>query len=237
MNQFVLAFPLNVDCPAKNSATEFAITENVKITADTNKVIVPGCIIEFSVVWNGSTEGLAQLFNEHEPISAEETAALNAHKSLLFLLGSLKSGEDLRMVNNAIMKMLSAGALGVYMQQSGTAWTAARFREILGDAEFPMDPWLNYLENGETLFSLGMETFGLPDICISKSAATSGDDPQDILSVVADSLFMDGITAKSGTEVDGGDVGVWTLRQELKSPFAKDAPEFNRQGILRLAKK
>lgn len=237
MNQFVLAFPLNVDCPAKNSATKFAITENVKITADTKKVIIPGCIIEFSVVWNGATEGLSQLFNEHEPISAEEIAALNAHKSLLFLLGSLKSGEDLRMVNNAIMKMLSAGALGVYMQQSGTAWTAVRFREILGDAEFPMDPWLNYLENGETLFSLGMETFGLPDICISKSAATSGDDPQDILSVVADSLFMDGIAAKSGTEVDGGDVGVWMLRQELKSPFAKDAPEFNRQGILRLAKK
>jgi hypothetical protein len=55
--------------------------------------------------------------------------------------------------------------------------------------------------------------------------------------VVADSLFMEGVSSKSGTEVDCGECGIYALRQETKSPFAKDDPEYNRQGIMRLLKR
>ncbi len=233
MNSFVLAFPLTV---AQDEP--FVVTPNVSVEKDTASLIVPGCTLMFNVVRKEAVSGLSEVFKEHQEISAEESAAIDAHKSLLFLLGSLKNAADLTMVNTAILKMLSAGALGIYMQQSGAAWTSSAFREELGDAEFPMDPWMNFLEGTGVLYTLGLETFGLPDLCIScKGDAQGSQDCRDILSFAADSLFVDGLGAKSGTEVDCGELGTYALRQETKSPFGKDDPEFNRRGIMRLLKR
>ena len=231
MNQFVLAFPLPV---AADEA--FAVTETLQIAADAKTVMIPGCSVQFNVVRHPAAAGLSEIFKEHNELTAEETAAIDAHKSLLFLLGNVKSAEDLRMVNVAILKLLTAGAKGVYMQHSGAAWSADAFREELGDAEFPMDPWLNFVESADTLYTLGLEVFGLPDLCIGLAGGTP-EEIRNILSVTADTLFVDGVSSKSGTEVDAGDAGFYVLRQELKSPFAKDAPEFNKQGIMRLIKK
>ena len=105
------------------------------------------------------------------------------------------------MVNTAILKVLAAGATGVYMQQSGTAWTADAFREELDDGEFPMDPWINFVESADMLYTLGLEVFNSPDLCISRTNG-SPEELRNILSVVADSIFVDGISSKSGTEVD-----------------------------------
>ena len=195
MNSFVLAFPLTV---AQDEP--FAVTPNVVVEKDTANLMVPGCTLTFKVVRKEAVAGLSDIFKEHEEISAEDAVAIDSHKSLLFLLGNLKSAADLTMVNTAILKVLSAGALGVYMQQSGAAWTAEGFREELGDAEFPMDPWMNYLEGQDVLYTLGLETFALPDLCISKN--TDVQDLREVLSVVADSLFVGGVSSKSGTEVD-----------------------------------
>lgn len=237
MNKFVLAFPVAV-----SAAESFKISETVEIKPDTNKVMIPGCSVMFDVVRHEASAGLSEIFKEHREISADEAQAIDAHKSLLFLLGNVKNAEDLRMVNGAILKVLSAGAAGVYMQQSGTAWTAAAFREELDDGEFPMDPWINFVEGADTLYTLGLEVFNLPDLCIGTAAGSgkesgSGEESRDILSVVADSLFVDGVSSKSGTEVDGGEYGKFTLRAESKTPFAKDSPEFNKQGVMRLSKK
>lgn len=231
MNKFVLAFPIPV--PVEEP---FAITEIVQVAPDAKTLMVPGCSVAFDVVRHKATAGLSEIFKEHQAISAEDASAIDAHKSLLFLLGSVKSADDLRMVNSAILKMFAAGATGVYMQQSGTAWTANGFREELDDAEFPMDPWINFVEGADVLYTLGLETFGLPDLCISRTGGDA-EELRNILAVVADTLFVDGVSSKSGTEVDGGDAGMFTLRAESKSPFAKDSPEFNRQGIMRLVKK
>jgi len=231
MNRFVLAFPIPVA-----AAEVFPLTETVSVAADTKTLLVPGCAVNFEVVRNAPAPGLSGIFAEHKEISAEESAAIDAHKSLLFLLGSLKSADDLKMVNTAILKMLSAGATGVYMQQSGTAWTADAFREELDDGEFPMDPWINFVESDDMLYTLGLEVFNMPDLCIARSNGTP-EELRNILSVVADTIFVDGISSKSGTEVDAGDSGVFTLRSELKTPFSKDSPEFNRQGTMRLSKK
>ena len=231
MNQFVLAFPIPVAV-----ADPFKITDVVSLSADAKNLLVPGCNLNFNVVRNAAAAGLSDIFREHREISAEEAGAIDSHKSLLFLLGSLKSADELRMVNTAILKLLAAGAKGVYMQHSGTAWTADAFREELGDAEFPMDPWINFVESADVLYTLGLEVFGLPDLCISRSNGPQ-EDLENILSVVADTIFVDGVSSKSGTEVDGGEFGTFTLRAETKSPFAKDSPEFNRQGIMRLVRK
>jgi len=230
MNQFVLAFPI----PAA-VAEVFPITEVAQVAADAKTLMIPGCSVAFNVVRHEAQPGLSEIFKEHHEVSDEDAKAIDAHRSLLFLLGNVKSADELRMVNGAILKVLAAGATGVYMQQSGTAWTAGGFREELGDAEFPMDPWINFVESDDVLYTLGLETFGLPDLCIGRKAA-SEEEARDILGVAADTLFVDGLSSKSGTEVDAGDAGKFTLRAETKSPFPKDAPEFNKRGVMRLVK-
>lgn len=228
MPQFVLAFPMNCD-----ETSTVVINENVSIAADAKSVIVPGCTVMFNVVRKGRIDGLAEIFKEHQDISAEVVSAIDAHKSLLFLLGEVKNIDEVNQVNMAILKMFSAGAQGVYMQQSGAAWSVEGFREEVGDGEYPMDPWINFVENGDLLYTLGLACFGLPDLSITASE----EDAQDKLLFAADALFGDGISAKSGSEVDLEEDGVYTLRLETKNPFPKDAPEFNRQGIFRIAKK
>ena len=231
MNSFVLAFPLPV-----SSDAPFTVAPTAIIEKDAESLMIPGCTLPFKVVRKPASPGLSDIFKEHQEISAEEASAIDSHKSLLFLLGSLKGPTDLTMVNMAVLKILGAGAFGVYMQQCGAAWTANQFRESLGDAEFPMDPWMNFLEGGDVLYTLGLETFSLPDLCISKSMG-GAEELQDILSVVADALFVGGVSSKSGTEVDCGENGTFALRSEIKNPFAKNDPEYNRQGIMRLVKR
>ncbi|MBR4558484.1 MAG: hypothetical protein IKO21_02790 [Fibrobacter sp.] len=229
MPQFILAFPL-----MKEVGEPIAVTETVTLAADTTSAIIPGCSVMFKVVRKEHVDGLADIFKEHqEDVPDEDAAAIDAHKSLLFLIGEVKNIEEVEQVNQAILKLLKAGALGVYMQQSGTAWTADGFREELDDGEYPMDPWINFVEAGETLYTLGMATFMLPDLCV----ATSVENPQQVLLLSADSLFGDGIPAKSGSEIEAEDGDRYVLRAEAKSPFPKDAPEYNKQGVLRLVKK
>jgi hypothetical protein len=228
MNQFVLAFPLPV------AADEtFAITENVKVEADTKTLMVPGCSVLFNVVRQGASADLLGIFKERNDLTEEEEKAIAGHKSLLFLLGNVKSMNDVEMVNSAILKMFTAGAIGVYMQQSGTAWTVEAFKDVFGDGECPMDPWINVIDSGETLYTLGLATFSLPDLCIS----TAIEDPEEALMMAAESLFGDGVPAKSGSVIDWGDDEKYVLRQETKGLFSKDAPEYNKQGVLRIVRK
>ena len=230
MNQFVLAFPIPVAVDEI-----FSITENVKVAADTKMVMIPGCSVQFNVVRQPASPDVLDIFKERNDLTEDEEKAIVAHKSLLFLLGNVKSMNDVEMVNSAISKMFAAGAIGVYMQQSGTAWTADAFDDQFGDGEYPMDAWINIIEGEDekTLYTLGLAVFTLPDLCIS----TSIEDPEEALLMAADSLFGDGIPAKSGSIIDWGDDEKYVLRQELKGLFSKDAPEYNKQGLLRILKK
>ena len=230
MLNFVLAFPIGVD-----KSSPFKFNDNYSFEEGKKGVVVPGCSVILDVIRNDASENLSELFLEHREISAAEASAIDSHKSLLFLLGKIKSVDDLRSVNGTIVKMFGAGAKGVYMQQSGTAWTPDAFAEVLLDGDFPMDPWTNYVGNDESLYSLGLEAFGLPDLCISRNVG-SDEELENILSVASDSLFVEKVPCKSGTEIDVPEVGVFRLRQEVGSPFAKDSPEFNRMGILRLVR-
>lgn len=228
MNQFVLAFPIPVAVDEI-----FAITENVKIAADTKTVMIPGCSVQFNVVRQPASPDVLDIFKERNDLTEDEEKAIVAHNSLLFLLGNVKSINDVEMVNSAILKVLNAKAAGVYMQQSGTAWTAKAFEEQFGDSDYPMDPWINILDSGDSLYTLGLAVFTLPDLCILNTI----EDPEEALLMAADSLFGDGIPAKSGSIIDWGDDEKYVLRQELKGLFSKDAPEYNKQGLLRILKK
>ena len=228
MNQFVLAFPIPVAVDEP-----FAITETVQVNADTKTLMIPGCSVQFNVVRQGASADLLEIFKERNDLTEDEEKAIAAHKSLLFLLGNVKTMDDVEMVNSAISKMFAAGAIGVYMQQSGTAWTAKAFEEQFGDCDYPMDPWINILDSGDSLYTLGLAVFTLPDLCISSTI----EDPEEALLMAADSLFGDGIPAKSGSVIDWGEGEKYVLRQETKTLFSKDAPEYNKQGVLRIVKK
>ena len=228
MNQFVLAFPIPVAVDEI-----FSITENVKVAADTKTVMIPGCSVQFNVVRQPASPDVLDIFKERNDLTEDEEKAIVAHKSLLFLLGNVKSINDVEMVNSAILKVLNAKAAGVYMQQSGTAWTAKAFEEQFGDSDYPMDPWISILDSGDSLYTLGLAVFTLPDLCILNTI----EDPEEALLMAADSLFGDGIPAKSGSIIDWGDDEKYVLRQELKGLFSKDAPEYNKQGLLRILKK
>ena len=230
MNQFVLAFPIPVAVDEP-----FAITETVQVNADTKTLMIPGCSVQFNVVRQGASADLLEIFKERDELSAEEEKAIVDHKSLLFLLGNVKTMDDVEMVNSAILKVLNAKAAGVYMQQSGTAWTAKAFEEQFGDGEYPMDAWINIIEGEDekSLYTLGLAVFTLPDLCISSTI----EDPEEALLMAADSLFGDGIPAKSGSVIDWGEGEKYVLRQETKTLFSKDAPEYNKQGVLRIVKK
>ena len=227
MNKFILAFPV----PVKRTDT-FKITEHVQVTADTTALMIPGCTVSFSVARTDYLARLSDVFREHSVLSDEEAKAIDSHCSLIFLLGTLKNADDFLMVNSAILKMFDAGAIGVYMQQSGTAWVADHFREEIGDGD--MYPWINYLEKDDSFYTLGLEVFGLPDLCFSRKMFDEGEEYEFFLSHVATLMFMEGVPSKSGTVVDADAYGKFTLRAEITSPFAKDAPEYNKNGIMRL---
>ena len=106
MNQFVLAFPI----PAA-VADVFSITEVAQVAADAKTLMIPGCSVAFNVVRHEAQPGLSEIFKEHHEVSDEEAKAIDAHRSLLFLLGNIKSADELRMVNGAILKVLAAGRL------------------------------------------------------------------------------------------------------------------------------
>jgi hypothetical protein len=230
MNQFVLAFPIPVAVDEV-----FAVTENVKIAADTKTVMIPGCSVMFNVVRQPASSEVLDLFKENCELTDDEEKSIAAHKSLLFLLGNVKSMNDVEMVNTAILKMFTAGATGVYMQQAGTAWAEDEFRDTLGTGEYPLDPWINIIEGEDekSLYTLGLATFTLPDLC----TATTDLDPEELLLMAAHSLFDGEVPAKSGSVIDWGEGEKYVLRQELKGLFSKDAPEYNKQGLLRIVKK
>ncbi|MCQ2091250.1 MAG: hypothetical protein MJY85_01080 [Fibrobacter sp.] len=227
MPQFIFALPM--DCAANETVV---INENVSIAADAKTTIIPGCSVSFNVIRKDHVDGLAEIFKEHQDISAEDVAAIDGHKSLLFLVGEVKNIEEVNQINMAILKLFAAGAKGVYMQQSGAAWGVQGFRDEVGDGEYPMDPWINFVENDDVIYTLGMACFALPDLCISATEENA----QEALLLAADVIFGDGVPAKSGSEIELEDAS-FVLRQEAKSPFPKDSPEYNKQGVFRLSKK
>ncbi len=128
MSQFTLAFPVYVEMDEV-----FSVTEDVEIAADTKTVMIPGCSLQFEVERQPpSPDELFINFLDSSVfgLTPDEEDAIENHESLILLHGNVESIEDVRMVKDAIQKMLDAGAFGVDMRvgDGGTAWTAGEFR-------------------------------------------------------------------------------------------------------------
>lgn len=230
MKPFTIAFPLPV---SKEDAPKFLL-EKLNIDTGKKQMMLPGSSILFEPILQGAAAGLETVFSEHFALSAEEAAAIAAHKSLFFLQFFIKTDAEFETFLSVAKKILEAGALGVYVENSGCAWSRKAFENLIS-GDVPLEAFINFVETSDSMFTLGMEPFGAPDICI----ATKNDnlDLRAVLISAADSIVLDGADFSSGTKWKDDADNEFEFKNESKPPFAKNSPEWNAQGYVRLVAK
>lgn len=230
MKEFIFAFPL-----AESLENVSVFLEKLQIRNTSGAIIVPGCSVALEVFVKPSVASLSELFMAHRPLDESEKVALDAHQSLFFLKGSLNGPDSLREINVLISKAIAAGALGVYAEHSGAAQSAKAFSEMEIE-NAPLDFWLNFIETKNVLYTLGLESFSLPDLCVSNSNGNS-EKLQDLLLTVAEYLYLERVLGESGTKVETEEKETFELCKENSPLFTKNDPEWNRLGTMRLVKR
>lgn len=220
MKNFILAFPF--------VQTEIDLLEG--------PFLMPGCTISFTGKKQNQVFGLEEVFLNHAPLEESEREKIKNHKVLYFLQGEFKTVEEFESLNRVISQILEMGALGIYMENSGAAWSAASFLEWI-EHEDPMHAWLNFIETAEDLYTLGMETFGRPDLCVRLHHGEK-EELQTALADVAESLFLEESVFDTGVviQLESSPLG-YEIYKETKQPYSKDSMEHNRKGVWRLVPK
>lgn len=220
MKNFILAFPF--------AAAETNLLEG--------SFLMPGCTISFTGKKQNHVSGLEDVFSEHAFLEDAEREKLKNHKSIYFLQGEFKTVEEFESLNRVVVQLFEMGALGIYMEHSGAAWSAASFLEWI-EHEDPMHAWLNFIETAEDLYTLGMEAFGRPDLCIRLHHGEK-EELQTALVDVAESLFIEESAFDTGVviQLESSPIG-YEIHKEMKQPYLKDALEYNRKGVWRLVPK
>ncbi len=209
---------------------------SIPFTRDTSSIlIVPGCSVSFSGKLQGPVTGLETIFAEHTSLEPAEFLEIKNHGCLFFLQCMLQSVADFTAVNQVIISFLNGGASGVYMEHCGCAWSANTFRDI-AEGDFPLEGWLNFVETKEDLYTLGMESLGQPDLCISLLNGNSEMLRNELL-CVTDGIFIDGLAVETGIRWMDTDGAEYEFRKETRLPYQKGSFEFNAKGVWRLIKR
>lgn len=220
MNTFILVFPFS--------------EENESLIE--GPFMMPGCSVSLMGKKQPPVNGVAELFSEHSIIDKEELEALQNHKFLYSIQGEFKTEQEFNALNQVIISILNEGALGVYMEHSGAAWSKASFLEWVEHEEM-MSAWLNFIETNDDLYTLGMESFGRPDLCIRLHHGEKMD-LQGTLVEVAESLFLEESVFETGATIELESTSIrYHIRKEPYQPYRKDDPEYNRKGVWRLVPK
>ncbi len=219
MRNFIIALPL----PAS-----FEISLPEKGTVWT----LPGCSVALTPSLQPRVDALESVFEEHAPLENEERTAIQNHDRLFFIQGTLRIPEDFQSLNRALNSLLEKGALGVYMEHSGTAFSRNHFRELLENA--PMEAWLNFVEKEHYLYTLGMETFGLADLRISFRERET-ETARELLLSAAELLFTERLPVESGFRLELSEGEEIEFRKAAESLYRKTDFEYNRNGIWNLA--
>lgn len=234
MKKTILAFPL----PAAVDAALPFLSERLHLrlpAGAADLLMIPGCPVSFTGKLQGPAAGLDDVFADHFALTDAERCAIKAHGSLFFLQCSIRKSADFDAVNKVILQFLDAGVPGVYMEQSGCAWSAAAFRAAVADA-LPMEAWLNFIAAKGNLCTLGMESFGFPDLSVSLASGDM-DGLKNVLSCVADALFRDGLEVDTGTRWNDGEGNDFEFRKEQSALYRKGDFEYNALGLWKLLKK
>ena len=90
MKPFTIAFPLY----SSLDEAPRILMEKMHLDLSKKQVIIPGSPMFYSPILQGPAAALEALFAEHAPLSEEESKAISAHRSLLFLQFVAKSPEE-----------------------------------------------------------------------------------------------------------------------------------------------
>jgi hypothetical protein len=220
MNTFILVFPFSEE------------NESLK----EGPFMRPGCSVSLIGKKQPAVNGVAEIFSEHALLAKEEFEAIQNHKLLYSIQGEFKTEQEFNALNQVIISILNEGALGVYMEHSGAAWSKASFLEWVEHEEM-MSAWLNFIETNDDLYTLGMESFGRPDLCIRLHHGEKMD-LQGTLVEVAESLFLEESVFETGATIELESTSIrYHIRKEPYQPYRKDDPEYNRKGVWRLVPK
>lgn len=220
MNTFILVFPFS--------------EENESLIE--GPFMMPGCSVSLIGKKQPPINGVAEIFSEHALLAKEEFEAIQNHKLLYSIQGEFKTEQEFNALNQVIISILNEGALGVYMEHSGAAWSKASFLEWVEHEEM-MSAWLNFIETNDDLYTLGMESFGRPDLCIRLHHGEKMD-LQGTLVEVAESLFLEESVFETGATIELESTSIrYHIRKEPYQPYRKDDPEYNRKGVWRLVPK
>src|SRR5690554_965974 len=220
MNTFILVFPFSEE------------NESLK----EGPFMRPGCSVSLIGKKQPAVNGVAEIFSEHALLAKEEFEAIQNHKLLYSIQGEFKTEQEFNALNQVIISILNEGALGVYMEHSGAAWSKASFLEWVEHEEM-MSAWLNFIETNDDLYTLGMESFGRPDLCIRLHHGEKMD-LQGTLVEVAESLFLEESVFETGVTIELESTSIrYHIRKEPYQPYRKDDPEYNRKGLWRLVPK
>lgn len=220
MNTFILVFPFSEE------------NESLK----EGPFMRPGCSVSLIGKKQPAVNGVAEIFSEHALLAKEEFEAIQNHKLLYSIQGEFKTEQEFNALNQVIISILNEGALGVYMEHSGAAWSKASFLEWVEHEEM-MSAWLNFIETNDDLYTLGMESFGRPDLCIRLHHGEKMD-LQGTLVEVAESLFLEESVFETGATIELESTSIrYHIRKEPYQPYRKDSPEYNRRGAWRLIPK
>lgn len=220
MNTFILVFPFSEE------------NESLK----EGPFMRPGCSVSLIGKKQPAVNGVAEIFSEHALLAKEEFEAIQNHKLLYSIQGEFKTEQEFNALNQVIISILNEGALGVYMEHSGAAWSKASFLEWVEHEEM-MSAWLNFIETNDDLYTLGMESFGRPDLCIRLHHGEKMD-LQGTLVEVAESLFLEESVFETGATIELESTSIrYHIQKEPYQPYRKDDPEYNRKGVWRLVPK
>jgi hypothetical protein len=234
MKEFILAFPL----PVSPSECQHWLPKNASLhcPSDNSQLVrFPGIPYAFSWNLQPAHAGLSTVFSEHQPLSLEDAEHLENHQSLLFLQGSLHTKDEFEAVGQAIHILLRSGALGIYMEHSGCAHLA-RFWETPASPDEPaLEGWLNFVQKGDSLYTLGLEAFQKPDLCIHMRHGQP-EELQALMTDIADTMFLENLEPDSGLKIQGLEGQSFEFRRETISLHSKGSPYHNPKGTWRLIK-
>lgn len=226
MKPFTIAFPLSVS--AADAAKYLA---EIRIDVAKKQLIVPGSPMFYTPVIQDRVPELEKIFEEHSSLTSEERTKIASHGSLFFLQFFAKNRDEFASFVAVAKKILEHGALGVYVENSGCAWSGKMFLELVS-GDVPIEAFINVVETSDSLFTLGMEPFGFPDLCVSTKNVKF--EPRTVLLSAADSLVSGDQDFASGARWKDDNGCEFVFRNEARTPFEKGTPEWNAEGYRRL---
>ena len=156
MKPFTIAFPLY----SSLDEAPRILMEKMHLDLSKKQVIIPGSPMFYSPILQGPAAALEALFAEHAPLSEEESKAISAHRSLLFLQFVAKSPEEFLSFLPVAKKLLENLASGIYVENSGCAWSAKVFLELVSGDVLRGEGKCCGWRSGSFDFGCGFRSFG-----------------------------------------------------------------------------